>query len=90
MKADDLDQPAKAFWIPGDIISEHFSRGDDRHFVSLRAAILFVMEELPSFERGTASIHIDDSPGRYGIEEIQEIYKSAEFKGPRLRAAIRP
>jgi hypothetical protein len=53
-----LDHPAKAFWVPSQIVSTTVSGGSDRDFESLRSAIFFVMERLPEFERATAFIKV--------------------------------
>ena len=74
-----LDQPAKAFWIPRNVISTTASGGADQYFDSLRSAVLFVMEDLPDFERDTAFIQTDEHDGHYPIEKIREIYGTAGF-----------
>jgi hypothetical protein len=78
IKKDDLDHPASAFWAPG-VSTENLAGGRQQHFESVRNAVGFVMEKLAPIEQSTAFIQTDARS--YRIEEIREIYASADFKG---------
>jgi hypothetical protein len=88
-----LDQSAKAFWIPHEIVSTTVSGGADREFETLRSAVFFVMERLPEFERATAFINTDEPDGHYSNDKIREIYNGLRLensKPSRDEAAIPP
>jgi hypothetical protein len=72
---DDLDVQATAFWIlvPEGPKNADYFPGDTRPFETVRNAIVFVMEELPRHQRGTAEITTDHGK-TYSIDEIVDAY----------------
>jgi hypothetical protein len=73
VNATNLDQPADVLWLPvTDASVRGIVGGEQKHFASLRAAILFIMETLPPRDRATAWITLQS--GSLQIEEIEKLY----------------
>jgi hypothetical protein len=72
----DLNQSADVLWLPinSGAPPEGIIGGEQRHFPSLREAILFIMETLPLESRATARITL--SAGSLTIEEIELLYQA--------------
>jgi hypothetical protein len=69
----DLDQSADVLWLPvTDASVRGIVGGEQKHFASLRAAILFIMETLPPRDRATAWITLQS--GSLQMEEIEKLY----------------
>jgi hypothetical protein len=70
----DLDQSADVLWIPVDLLpTAGISGGEQRHFSTLRDAIVFTMENLPASDSATAWITLRD--GSLDIEQIERLYQ---------------
>jgi hypothetical protein len=50
--------------------------GAQRHFSTLRAAVSFVMEDLPPRDRSAASIMLRDGPIEF--DQIEQLYHAIE------------
>jgi hypothetical protein len=80
MIADELDKPASVEWcaIPEFAqIGEVYANGC-REFENLRAAIYFVVEELPRQQRPTAQV-CTSTGQMLNFSEISLIYRSTHF-----------
>jgi hypothetical protein len=73
-----LDEPATLTWIemgemqPRDSRHSKLDFTRSRDFVSVRAAVLFVMESMTAIKRSTAMIHTDE--GQISLAEIAVFY----------------
>ena len=73
----DLDEPAEVTWIPVDLMPpEELGGGPQRHFSTLRAAVSFVMQDLPPRDRRAASIMLRDGP--IELDQIEKLYRALE------------
>jgi hypothetical protein len=72
----DLDHSADVLWLPSKtgLPPEGIIGEEQRHFASLREALIFVMETLPLESRATARITL--SAGSLTIEEIELLYQA--------------
>jgi hypothetical protein len=71
-----LDQSADVFWLPlggAERPKGLIGCGEQRHFPSLRDAIVFTMDTLPPRERATAWISLLTGPLK--IEEIEVLHR---------------
>jgi hypothetical protein len=70
----DLDQPADVHWIPVDLMPpQEIGGGKEVHFATLREAVWFVMEDLPSRDRMSA--HITSMDRSLDFDEIGGLFE---------------